>query len=127
MKLATTIVRVLLGLAFILFGLMGLGVIPMGEVPKLEGDAGAFMGALANSHYFLGIAAVEVIGGLLLVISGRLAPLGLLFVGPVIVNIVFYHAFMHPAGSGPAVVVSVLALFLLYCYRNAFAALVSRS
>jgi hypothetical protein len=34
---------------------------------------------------------------------------------------------MHPEGSGPAVVVAVLSLFLLYYYRKAFAALVQAS
>jgi hypothetical protein len=126
MKIAANIVRILLGLAFILFGLMGLGVIHVDQ-PPLEGHAAAFMGALAGSRYFMGIAVVQIIGGILLVASGRIAPLGLLMIGPVIVNIAFYHIFMHPADSVPAVVVAVLSLFLLYYYRKAFAGLVQAS
>lgn len=123
MKPAVTIVRVLLGLAFLLFGLMAVGIIPMPPPPELKGHAAEFNSALGGSGYFKGIGAVEIIGGLLLLISGRLAPIGLLFIGPVVVNIVFYHAFIQPAGSGPAVVVSVLSLFLLWYYRKAFAGL----
>ena len=40
-----------------------------------------------------------------------------------IVNIVFFHLFLAPAGMGPAAVVTVLALFLAWAHRDAYAAL----
>src|SRR3954463_153734 len=101
MKIAATIVRILLGLAFIFFGVMAyllaFHVMPSPEMPA--GLASDFNRALFESHYFLGIAAVEIIGGILLLISGRIAPLGLLMIGPVIVNIAFYHIFLQPQGA----------------------------
>jgi hypothetical protein len=50
--------------------------------------------------------------------------LGLTLLGPVIVNIVCFHALMAPAGLPMALVVSFLALFLLWRYRGHFAGLV---
>jgi hypothetical protein len=49
--------------------------------------------------------------------------LGLTLLGPVIVNIMLYHIFLDPSGLGMAIVISVLALFLLWVYRDCFAPL----
>ncbi|HEV7403351.1 MAG TPA: hypothetical protein VGO11_10505 [Chthoniobacteraceae bacterium] len=131
MKIAATIVRVLLGLAFLLFGtmafLMAFHFMPSQELPA--GLAGDFNRALGESHYMLGVAAFEIVGGVLLLIGGRFTPLGLLLIGPVVVNIAFYHLFLdHDVMHAiPAVVVSVLSLFLLCVYRSAFAGLVRAS
>ena len=62
-------------------------------------------------------------GGLIL-LSGRWIPLGLTLFGPVIVNIVCFHVLMAPSGLPMALVVSLLALFLLWRYREHFAGLV---
>jgi putative oxidoreductase len=106
MKVAVLIARILLGLAFFVFGLNGfLHFLPMGPMPT--GDAGQFIGALFHSHYFVAVAAVQVIGGALLLI-GRYVPLGLVLLGPVIVNILLYHSFMFHKGIGMALLVTVL-------------------
>jgi len=121
MKIATIIARVLLGLVFFVFGLNAfLHFIPM---PVPQGQAGAFMGALFASHYLYAIKIFEIAGGLLLLI-GRFVPLGLTLLGPVIVNILFYDIFLDQSGLGMGLVIAVLALFLLYRYRSAFAGLV---
>ena len=122
MKTATTISRVLLGLIFVTFGLnMFLGFIHMPPPP--EGPAREFMTALFMSHYLYVVGALQVVGGLIL-LSGRWMPLGLTLLGPVIVNIVCFHVLMAPAGLPMALVVSFLALFLLWRYRASFAGLV---
>jgi putative oxidoreductase len=82
------------------------------------------MTALFVSHYLYVVGALQVVGGLLL-FTGRWTPLGLLLVGPVIVNIVCFHALMAPAGSPLAIVVSALALFLLWNYRKNFAGILA--
>jgi uncharacterized membrane protein YphA (DoxX/SURF4 family) len=121
MKYVIIIVRVLLGLMFAVFGSNAfLHFIPM---PPLEGNAAAFMGALVNSGYIYPIAALQVLGGLLLLLGGRFVPLGLTLLGPVIVNIVLYHIFIEPSGLGMAIGVSVAALFLLWVYRFKFPAI----
>ena len=122
MKIATIIARNLLGLIFVTFGLnMFLNFIPMPPPP--EGPAREFMTALFVSHYLYVVGALQVVGGLIL-LSGRWIPLGLTLLGPVIVNIVCFHVLMAPAGLPMALVVSFLALFLLWRYREPFVGLV---
>lgn len=122
MKVANIIVRSLLGLLFVVFGSnMFLHFIPMPPPP--EGPARDFSTALFVSHYLYVVGALQVIGGLLL-LSGRWVPLGLTILGPVIFNILCFHAFMAPSGLPLAIVVSVLALFLLWYHREHFAGIV---
>jgi uncharacterized membrane protein YphA (DoxX/SURF4 family) len=124
MKIATLIIRSLLGLMFIVFGLnIFFNFMPMPPPP--EGPARNFTMALAVSHYFYVVGALEVVGGALL-LAGRLVPLGLTLLGPVIVNILCVHVFLEPSGLPMAIVVSVLGLFLLWGYRENFAGLVQR-
>jgi putative oxidoreductase len=122
MKIATIIVRILLGLAF---GVLGLDIF-LHFMPKMQmpqGEAGAFMGALFASHYIYAIKMFEIVGGWLLLI-GRYVPLGLTLIGPVIVNILFYDIFLDRSGLPFGIVIAVLALFLLWRYRSSFAGLV---
>ena len=118
MRIVTMIARFLLALIFIVFGLNGfLHFIDMGPMPT--GLAGQFMGALIQSHYFWVVAALQVIGGLLLLVK-RYVPLGLVLLGPVIVNILLYHIFLNPAGMLMAIVVTVLWLIVFYDKRQHF-------
>ncbi|MGA8035549.1 MAG: hypothetical protein WA823_13060 [Candidatus Acidiferrales bacterium] len=113
MKIASTIARYLLGLIFLVFGLNGfLHFIP-GQAPP--GPATNFVSAIAATHYWVLIFGVQTIGGFLLLIN-RYVPLALCILGPVIVNIVFFHAFMAPAGLPMAVVVVIL--WILVAIRN---------
>ena len=121
MKIATIIVRVLLGLVFVVFGSnIFLHFIPMPPLPATL--AGDFSKALMQSHYVYVVGLLQVIGGLLLLI-GRYVPLGLTMLGPVIANILLFHIFLDPSGLPTAIVVSALALFLLWRYRANFAGL----
>jgi uncharacterized membrane protein YphA (DoxX/SURF4 family) len=122
MKTTTIIARSLLGLIFTVFGAnMFLHFIPMPPPP--EGPARDFMTALFVSHFLYVVGALQVAGGLLL-LTGRWAPLGLTLLGPVIVSILSFHVLMAPAGLPMAIVVSALALFLVWSYRQNFAGLV---
>jgi len=122
MKIATIIARSLLGLIFVVFGSnMFLHFIPMPPPPS--GPAGDFAKALFVSHYLYVVGALQVVGGILL-FTGRWVPLGLTLLGPVIVNIVCFHVLMAPAGLPMAIVVSALAVFLLWRHRGNFAGLV---
>jgi uncharacterized membrane protein YphA (DoxX/SURF4 family) len=122
MKIATIIARSLLGMIFVVFGSnMFLHFIPMPPPP--EGPARDFMTALFMSHYAFVVGALQVAGGLLL-LAGWRVPLALTLLGPVIVNILCFHVFMAPAGLPMAVLVSALALFLVWRYRESFAGLV---
>jgi putative oxidoreductase len=121
MKYVLIIARLLLGLVFLFFGSNAfLHFIPM---PPMEGQAGAFMTALASSGYFYVIGFLQVVGGLCLVLGARFVPLGLTLLGPVIVNIVLFHFFLAPDGLPMAICLSAFALFLLWIYRFKFPAI----
>jgi uncharacterized membrane protein YphA (DoxX/SURF4 family) len=122
MKYAIHTSRILLGLVFVIFGANGFFHF-MGPMPKLEGEWGAFIGALINSGYIYVIAGLQLVGGLCLLIGSRLVPLGLTLLGPVIVNIMLYHIFLNRDGMIVPVVLSALALFLLWVYRFKFPAI----
>src|SRR5271156_1358652 len=120
MKIATIIARMLLGLVFTVFGSNAfLHFIPM---PPMSGPSGDFISAMYTTHYLYVVAGCQVIGGLILLI-GRYVPLGLTLLGPVIVNILYFHIFMNHEGLPLALVVAALALFLLWRHRANFAGL----
>ena len=122
MKIATVIARVLLGLVFVVFGSnIFLHFIPMPPPPATL--AGDFSKALVESHYIYVVGILQVVGGLLLLI-GHYVPLGLTLLGPVIVNIVLVHIFLDPSGLPMAIIISLLFIFLVWRYREAFAGLV---
>jgi putative oxidoreductase len=117
MKIATLIVRILLGLAFVIFGANGfLNFIP---APMPTGVAGEFMQAtMMHSHFLLLTSAVELIAGLLLLI-GRYVPFAL----PVLANILDFHLTILLDGVAIALVVVVLWIFLFVQYRGYFASI----
>ncbi len=124
MKIVILIARILLGLIFIVFGLNGfLNFLSMGPMPT--GLAGQFIGALFLSHYFWVVAALQIVGGVLLLV-GRFVPLALVLLGPVIVNIICYHVFLNPSGAVPAVVVTVLWFIVFYGKRQYFSGIFSQ-
>jgi putative oxidoreductase len=119
MKVLTIIVRVLLGLIFVFFGSNGLlHFLPMPPLP--QGVTGEFLHSFFASGYVYVISAFQLIAGLLLLI-GKFVPLGLTILGAIIVNIWAFHLLMAPEGLPPAVVVTVLELFLVWSYRDRFA------
>jgi len=118
MRMAGLIARYLLGLIFLVFGANKFhSFIPM---PAPTGLAGQFLGALFVSHMLLFVAALEVIGGLLL-LAGRYVPLALVLLGPVVVNIFLFDVTMDPSGLPIAVVTIVLFLLVFANVRSAFA------
>ena len=115
MKIASVIARYLLGLIFLVFGLNGfLHFIPM---PPPTGLAAQFGGAIFASHYWVLIFGLQVLGGLLLLLN-RFVVLALVLLGPVIVNILFFHLLMAPEGIPLAAVVVVLWLILAVRYKQ---------
>ena len=119
MKIVTIIARILLGLIFVFFGSNGfLHFLPMPPLPP--GVTGEYLHAFFASGYVYVISGFQVAGGLLLLI-GRFVPLGLTILAAIIVNIWAFHLLMAPEGLPPAVVVTILELFLVWSYRDRFA------
>ncbi|MEY2482923.1 MAG: putative oxidoreductase [Verrucomicrobiota bacterium] len=122
MKYVIIIARVLLGLVFVVFGSNAFFHF-LGPVPEMQGQAGAFITALMSSGYIYVIAMLQIVGGLCLLIGSRFVAPGLMLLGPVIVNIVLYHIFLDHMANPVAIVVALLALFLLWVYRFKFPAI----
>jgi putative oxidoreductase len=117
MNKAILAARILLGALFLFFGLnMFFHFLNM---PMPTGDAGTYLGVLFVHHFLYVVATLQIVGGLLLLV-GRFVPLGLVLLGPVVVNILLYHMLLEPSGAAPGIVVTILELFLLYGYRKSF-------
>lgn len=122
MKIASLIARPLLGLIFAVFGLNGfLHFIPL---PAPTGLAGQYMGALFVSHYLSVVFAFQLLGGGLL-LANRFVPLALAVLGPVLVNILLFHACMAPQGLPLAILVTALFAVVFASVRTTFAGLLT--
>jgi hypothetical protein len=74
------------------------------------------------------VKGLEILGGVLVAIP-RTRNLGLLVLGPIIVNILAFHVFiMKGEGltSPPLLILSAMALYLLWCGRREFGGLIPR-
>jgi putative oxidoreductase len=125
MKIATIVCRFLMGLGFVIFGLNILHPFLPQPPPAPGSLAAGFMAVFFPSHWMSFVGAFQLLGGLL-VLSGRMAPLGLAILAPILVNILLFHfCLMNGEGIVPGLVFTVLEIFLIYAYRNYFRPLLS--
>lgn len=118
MKIATIIVRVLLG-AMMLFASISY-FFNLGEQPAPTGDMATLMGGLMASKYmFPLVKSIELIAGLMLV-SGKFVKLGTLLLLPISVNIFLIHTVTQVSDLPVAIFILVANVFLIYAYWNDF-------
>jgi putative oxidoreductase len=118
MKIVATVARILLGLVFLVFGANKLhAFMPTGPMPP--GLAGQFMGALFASKYLVFVGLCETAGGLLLLIN-RFVPLGLVILGPVIVNILLAGILLTHQALASGLVVAALWFVVFWRVHPAF-------
>jgi len=128
MKYLPAIAGILLGLLFI----MSASVVLFGMAPTPEIPAGspvaAFMAAFGPTGYMTFVKVLELLGGILVAIP-RTRNIGLLILGPILVNILAFHIFVAKDGIlNPMLLgISALALFLMWSERKSWMALVTRS
>ena len=120
-RIVTAIVRILLGLMFLVFGLNGfLNFMPQ---PKdMPQEIMTVVGALMKAGYMTVVSGAEVLIAVLL-LTNRFVPLALTMLVPIIVGILTFHIFMAPATIVPGVIVTVMELYLAWAYRGAFRAM----
>lgn len=111
--------RVLLGLLLISGGINDFLVrIPV-ATPTPE--AVSFLAFLHETGYLLqAVAITEITVGLLL-LSGYFLPLALVLFAPILVNIALFHLFIQFAGTGTALVATLLYFHLVYIHRDRYA------
>src|SRR5262245_15791814 len=117
-RIVTAIVRILLGLMFLVFGLNGfLNFIPQPkDIPQ---EIITVMGALMKAGYMTVVSGAEVLTAVLLLMN-RFVPLALALLAPIIVGILTFHIFMAPATIVPGIIVTAMELYLAWAYRGAF-------
>jgi hypothetical protein len=123
MKYITHISAFFLGLIFIVFGMnFFLKFLPV-PTPPAGSPAAMFMGGMYASGFLTFVKVLEILGGLFVAIP-QTRHLGLLILGPIIVNIAaFNYFFFGPKAllQTPVLLVCSLALILLLAsYRPFF-------
>ncbi len=114
MKIATIIIRILIGLLF-LFTSIGF-FLKLFPEPEYEGNFKAFQVGLVASTYLIPLAkVVELLCGLSF-ISGRYVTLANILIFPVTINILFINFFLTPEGLPLAIFVFLGNLFLIYTH-----------
>lgn len=118
MKIATIIVRVLLG-AMMLFASISY-FFNLGEQPAPTGDMATLMGGLMASKYmFPLVKSIELIAGLMLV-SGKFVKLGTVLLMPISVNIFLIHLIVSKSDVPMSAAILAANVFLIYAYWNDF-------
>ena len=126
-KYPPIIAGILLGLCFlaasipVLFNLIAIPKLPEGT------PAAHFMAAFVPTGYIKFVKLFEFVGGLLVMVP-RLRNIGLLLLGPVIVNIIAFHALVDDPKHliNPMLdIIIVCALFLLWDARKRFSDLLN--
>ncbi len=118
MNIATTAVRILLGLIYLFSAINAF--LQLTPPPAFEGKAQLFMQGLFSSGYFFPfLKIVEMVAGVLL-LAGRYMTLAIAVLLPITINILLFHIFLYPGGSAIAVALTAANLFLVYSYRERY-------
>jgi putative oxidoreductase len=114
----------LLGLIFVVFGLnFFFHFLPVPS-PEEGSVAATFMGAAYSSGLLSTVKILEIIGGICVALP-RSRNLGLLILGPIVVNILLYQILLVGGSllAPPVLLVILLSAYLLWVERAAFAKL----
>jgi uncharacterized membrane protein YphA (DoxX/SURF4 family) len=91
------------------------------QMPPAGSPPAQFMAIMVPSGWMHHVGFFQLLGGLLVLIGGT-APLGLVILGPIIVNILTFHVLLAGGhGIAPGLVATVLEIILIYGYRSNFA------
>jgi putative oxidoreductase len=112
---AAHVARIILGVIFVVFGLNGfvLFITP----PEHSVAGGKFIDLLVSSGFMYVEKLLEVVGGTLLLVN-RYIVLGLVILGPLVVNILLFHLFLERHTLVIGVVPFVLWAWLLWVNRR---------
>ncbi len=117
MKIAILIARILLGLVFFASGLVS--ILNLGKMGGMPADATTFLTLMVAHNYTKFIAVLMLTGGLLL-LAGRFVPIGLVLLGPILVNILLFHILFGVPGILTGFLCSLLEIFLIWVYWFSF-------
>jgi uncharacterized membrane protein YphA (DoxX/SURF4 family) len=115
--MATIIMRILLGLIYLIFGLdYFLHFIPY--QPMHTGAAADLKAGLIGTGYIYPMMkTIQIVGGISLIID-RYAPFSAVVLFPISLNVLLFHTILVPSGWLMGVFLMGPNLFLGYAYRN---------
>jgi len=126
-KYPPIIAGIVLGLLFVMSAVVVLFNLVKAPPPPEGTPAAMFFAAFGPTGYLTFVKVFELLGGILVAIP-RTRNLGLLVLGPIILNILAFHIFVT-GGEGlfnPMILLIVaLALYLLLVERKKFASLIN--
>lgn len=112
--MAYTIVRVLLGLAWIFYGVTKFMSLP---APELPGPAAAFLGAMAATGYFIPLIGIFELAAGIMLLFNRWVPFSMMILSAIMIHVIFFNLFLALSGFG-VIMLLVLALmqaYIMYC------------
>ena len=80
----------------------------------------AFIRFLIETGYPFSVVKLTELVVALFLLTGRFVALALVLFAPILVNILLFHFFLQPAGSGLALAVTALYGYLGFVYRERF-------
>ena len=110
----TKIIRILLGIVLLAFGLNKLLSSPFIPLPELPQKAGDFMASLGATGYVLKTVGLIEIGIGILLLLKKWVAFALIALVPISLNILLFHLFLDVSGIIGAVVVATLNGTLIY-------------
>jgi uncharacterized membrane protein YphA (DoxX/SURF4 family) len=121
MKIATIVVRSLMGALFIFASISYFfKLVPQ---PELTGAMKIFNdGLLASGYIMPTIKGIELVCGILL-LTGRLVPLVLIILSPIIINIFLVHLLLEASGLPVGIFLVLANSFLAYRNKDIYAPL----
>lgn len=120
MKRVFQIIRLLFALFFIYSSLgVLLGFAPP---PKLTGMAGQLAHAMVASGYLMTFVKLTELAAGVLLLFDLLAPLGLVILAPLTLNILFFNLFLNPSLIFESVLIILVHLALAWNYRYRYLA-----
>ena len=110
----TKILRILLGLLLVIFGLSQWIHFNIMPTHIYKGEAAIFIDSLSSTGYILKVVGtLEILVGLLLLFN-KWVPFALLLLAPITVNILLFHLFLDIPGLYMAFIVVILNAILIY-------------
>jgi DoxX. len=118
MRIALIIVRSLMGLLFLFSSITFL--FKLITPPEPTGAMKIFSTGLEASVYLMPtVKLIELMCGIAF-LSGKFVPLAAVLISPIIVNIIFIHAFLGPEGLPLAIFLVLANSVVAYNYRESY-------
>jgi uncharacterized membrane protein YphA (DoxX/SURF4 family) len=123
MKIASIIVRILMGAMFAFASIAFF--LKLFDTPEITGNMKIFNEGLAASVYLMPtVKAFELLCAIAF-LSGRFVPLATIVIFPIVLNIMLIHAFLDTSGLPLAVLLFLGNLFLAYYHSEKYKGLLA--